>query len=169
MPDQIGIQILMRLRQIIRELSKHSKHIQENYKITVPQLLCLQEVYDHGPISIGALTKIVFLNNSTVTGIVDRLENRDLVKRIRISKDRRQVHVEITDAGHKFIQEAPEPLQIRFIEQLQSLDDEKVRLILWVLEILVDLLGPEKKMTDTPSPPTHVTQATPAILPEGEI
>ncbi|MBC8392655.1 MAG: MarR family transcriptional regulator [Deltaproteobacteria bacterium] len=169
MADEIGIQILMRLRQIIRELSKHSKHIQENFKITVPQLLCLQEVYDHGPISIGALTKIVFLNNSTVTGIVDRLEKRDLVKRARISKDRRQVHVEITDKGTHFIQNAPEPLQKRFIERLQKLDKEKVTLILWVLEILVDLLGPDKSMTEVPTPPAHVTQEAPAILTESEI
>jgi len=64
MPDQVGMQIMMRLRQIIQELSKHSKHIQENYKITVPQLLCLQEVYDHGPISIGALTKNRFFKTT---------------------------------------------------------------------------------------------------------
>jgi len=169
MPEQVGMQIMMRLRQIIQELSKHSKHIQENYKITVPQLLCLQEVYEHGPISIGALTKIVFLNNSTVTGIVDRLEKRDLVKRTRISQDRRQVHVEITDEGTRFIHKAPEPLQRRFIERLQELDEEKITLILWVLEMLVDLIGPEKPKAEIPTPPTHVVQPTGDIIPEGDI
>jgi DNA-binding MarR family transcriptional regulator len=123
MPEQFSMQIMMRLRQIFQEMSKHSKHIQENYKITVPQLICLQEVYEHGPISIGALTKIVFLNNSTVTGIVDRLEKRELVRRNRISKDRRQVHVEITDAGIKFIQEAPKPLHRRFYDRLKQKRD----------------------------------------------
>ena len=92
MTEQVSMQIIMRIRQIIQEMSKYSKYILENYKITVTQLICLQEVYKHGPISIGALTKIVFLNNSTVTGIVDRLEKREFVRRIRISKDRRQVH-----------------------------------------------------------------------------
>ena len=97
MTEQVSMQIIMRIRHIIQEMSKYSKYILENYKITVPQLICLQEVYQHGPISIGALTKIVFLNNSTVTGIVDRLEKREFVKRVRISKDRRQVHLEITE------------------------------------------------------------------------
>ncbi len=169
MPDQVGMQIMMRLRQIIQELSKHSKHIQENYKITVPQLLCLQEVYDHGPISIGALTKIVFLNNSTVTGIVDRLEKQDLVKRTRISQDRRQVHVEITHEGTRFIQKAPEPLQKRFLEQLQELDEEKITLILWVLEMLVDIVGPERPKAEILTPPTHVAQPTGDITAEDEI
>jgi len=163
------MQIMMRLRQIIQELSKHSKYIQENYKITVPQLLCLREVYEHGPISIGALTKIIFLNNSTVTGIVDRLEKQNLVKRTRISKDRRQIHVEITEKGSRSIREAPEPLQKRFIERLQKLDEEKVTLILWVLEMLVDLLGPEKPKAKIPVPPTHVAQPLADALPESEI
>jgi hypothetical protein len=44
MPEQYSTQIMMRLRQIFQEMSKHSKHIQENYNVTVPQLLCLREV-----------------------------------------------------------------------------------------------------------------------------
>ena len=107
MAEQISMQIIMRLRQILQEMSKHSKFILENHKITVPQLICLHEVYEHGPISFGALTKIVYLNNSTVTGIIDRLEKREFVRRTRISKDRRQVHVEITESGIKFIRQAP--------------------------------------------------------------
>ena len=81
--EQVSMQIIMRLRQIIQEMSKHSKLLLENYKISTPQLICLNEVFQHGPISIGALTKIVFLNNSTVTGIIDRLEQRELVRRVR--------------------------------------------------------------------------------------
>jgi len=79
--EQISMLIIMRLRQILQAMSKHSKLIFEKYKISTPQLICLNEVFQHGPISIGALTKIVFLNNSTVTGIVDHLEKRELVKR----------------------------------------------------------------------------------------
>jgi DNA-binding MarR family transcriptional regulator len=92
----------MRLRQILQELSKHSELILENFKISVPQLICLNEVFQNGPISIGALTKNVFLNNSTATGIIDRLEKRELVRRIRISKDRRQVHIEISEQGIEY-------------------------------------------------------------------
>ena len=166
MPEQISMQIIMRLRQINQELSKHSKHIQEGFDVTVPQLICLREVYEHGPISIGVLTKIVFLNNSTVTRIVDVLEKRELVRRNRISKDRRQVHVEITEEGIKFIQEAPQPLQKRFFDRLKELDEEKITMILWALEILVDLLEPKKTPMQIP---THLAkleqpEVDPAII-----
>ena len=156
--EQISLQIIMRLRQIMREMSKHSKLILEKYKISTPQLICLNEVFQHGPISIGALTKIVFLNNSTVTGIVDRLEKRELVKRIRVSKDRRQVHVEITDQGIAFINEAPKPIQDQFMDRLLILDEDKIGLILWSLEMLVDMLGNKDTTLQIPMPPSHITR-----------
>jgi DNA-binding MarR family transcriptional regulator len=156
--EQISLQIIMRLRQIMQEMSKHSKLILEKYKISTPQLICLNEVFQHGPISIGALTKIVFLNNSTVTGIVDRLEKRELVKRVRVSKDRRQVHVEITDQGIAFINEAPKPIQDQFMDRLLTLDEDKIGLVLWSLEMLVDMLGNKDTTLQIPMPPSHITQ-----------
>jgi len=169
MLEQIDLQIIMRLRQILQEMSRHSKNLLEKYEITIPQLICLQEIFKHGPISLGALTKIVFLNNSTVTGIVDRLENRGLVQRTRISKDRRQVHAEITKAGIEFIKKAPPPLRKTFFNRLAALEEEKITLILWSLEMLVDMLGPEKELMKVPGPPAHFDEPTDEINPSNGI
>ena len=98
-----------------------------------------------------------FLNNSTVTGIVDRLEKREFVRRIRISKDRRQVHLEITEQGIEFLKKAPKPLQDQFLDRLKSLDEEKITLILWSLEMLVDMLGNKESKMEMPTPPIHIT------------
>lgn len=168
MAEQISMQIIMRLRQILQEMSKHSKFILENHKVTVPQLICLHEVYEHGPISIGALTKIVYLNNSTVTGIIDRLEKRELVRRTRISKDRRQVHVEITEPGIKFIQQAPKPIKDQFVDRIVSMDAEKIALILWSLEMLVVMLENRDSTMKIPTPPLHVNQPDGNLSTENE-
>ena len=169
MLEQTDLQIIMRLRQIIQEMSRHSKHLLEKYKITIPQLICLREIFQHGPISLSALTKIVFLNNSTVTGIVDRLENRGFVQRTRISKDRRQVHAEITQTGIDFIENSPPPLRKTFFNRLAELEEEKITLILWSLEMLVDMLGPEKELMKVPVPPAHFDEPEDEITPSTEI
>ncbi len=158
MEENISMQIMMRLRQIIQEMSRHSKQLQEKYNITLPQLICLKEVADHGPIAIGALTQIVFINNSTVTGIIDRLEKRKLVQRVRISQDRRQVHVEITRAGLKFLEDAPTPIHHRFMEKLEQMESKDVSMLLWGLELLVDMLGQSVPGSSLPEPPKHVMQ-----------
>ncbi len=156
MEENISMQIMMRLRQIIQEMSRHSKQLQEKYNITLPQLICLKEVADHGPIAIGALTQIVFINNSTVTGIIDRLEKRKLVQRIRISKDRRQVHVEITRAGLTFLEDAPTPIHHRFMKKLEQMKAKDVSMLLWGLELLVDMLDQTAPAANAPNPPRHV-------------
>ncbi|MCA1795605.1 MAG: MarR family winged helix-turn-helix transcriptional regulator [Desulfotignum sp.] len=156
MEENISMQIMMRLRQIIQEMSRHSKQLQEKYNITLPQLICLKEVADHGPIAIGALTQIVFINNSTVTGIIDRLETRKLVQRVRISKDRRQVHVEITQAGIAFLEDAPTPIHHRFIKKLEQMESKDVSMLLWGLELLVDMLDQSIPGSGIPEPPKHV-------------
>ncbi len=158
MEENISMQIMMRLRQIVQEMSKHSKQLQEKYKITLPQLICLREVASHGPIAIGALTKIIFINNSTTTGIIDRLETRKLVQRVRISKDRRQVHVEITETGLEFIKDAPAPIHHQFSKKLENMNKKDISMIMWGLELLVDMLGQTTPSNSNISPPKHVMQ-----------
>ena len=146
--------IVSGLRHIARELSVHSRFIQDNYNITMPQLVCLREISDSEPIPLGELTRLLHLNNSTVTGIVDRLEKRNLVRRVRQSRDRRQIHVETTDEGKRFIEKAPKPLQDHFIEQIRLMDPLEVDKILWAIGKLADMLqiASAAEQEQTPSP-----------------
>lgn len=163
MPETVAMQITMRLRQIVQEISKHSKQIQDHYDITVPQLICLQAVSAQSPITIGALTRNVFVRNGTVTGIIDRLERRGLVRRTRISRDRRQVHIEITPAGAAFAQDGPQPLHTRFIDRLHHLNAEQVDSILWTLDLLVEMLDAK------PSAPGGLSQTEAAHGAEDDV
>lgn len=145
MIDPVVLQIARRLRQITHEVDRYSKYMQENYHITIPQLVCLREIYENGPIALGALSKIVYVNSSTVTGIVDRLEKRNLVRRTRVSKDRRQIHVEITEEGLEFIANAPGPLEEKFAQRISKLDKDEVKAILFAIEKLVSMLNPSEE------------------------
>ena len=60
--------------------------------ITLPQIFVLDEIKD-GPKTIGEISRAVELSNSTVSGIVDRLERDKLVRRQRDQTDRRVVWV----------------------------------------------------------------------------
>lgn len=134
------VEMTKRLRQISHALDKQSKFIQEKYHITIPQLICLWEIYNSGPITLGDLTERNFLNKSTVTGIVDRLEKRNFVKRNRISKDRRQIHVEATAEGIGFLKSAPEPLHKNFSEKFKALKQEERKELIDAINRIVELM-----------------------------
>ncbi len=143
--EPVFIHITKRLRQIAHAINKHSKYLQEKYHITVPQIICLREIYEHGPISFSALTKIVALNNSTVTGIVDRLERQGLVQRTRTSADRRQIHIVITEKGVEFLQNTPPPVSDRLIDGLKQYSDEEINRIIWAIDQVALLLDGEQQ------------------------
>lgn len=143
MVEPLFIHLTKRLREIARAFNKYSKYLQEHHHITIPQVICLREVHEHGPITLGALTKIVALNSSTVTGIVDRLEKQDLLQRTRTSSDRRQIHLQMTEKGIRFLTEIPAPVPQAFIEGVKRCSAEEVDHIVWAVDKLAGLLGGE--------------------------
>ncbi|SIQ28085.1 DNA-binding transcriptional regulator, MarR family [Alkalispirochaeta americana] len=137
------VHLTKRLRKIARGFDKHSRYLQEHHHITVPQVICLKEVAEQDTITLSKLTKIVALTNSTVTGIVDRLEKQDLLHRVRSSSDRRQIHLCLTEKGTAFLQEIPSAVPRRFIEGMQSYTPAEVEQILWAVDQIADLLDPD--------------------------
>ncbi len=89
------------------------------------------------------MTKIVALNNSTVTGIIDRLERQELVQRTRTSLDRRQIHIKITGKGVDFLQETPPPISNTLIDGLKQYSDEEINRIIWAIDQVALLLDTE--------------------------
>lgn len=146
--DPLFISVTKRLRQIAHELDKYSKYLQENFRVTVPQIVTLREIYEHGPISFSELTHIVSLNNSTITGIVDRLERHNLVRRTRTARDRRRIDVVITPEGIDFLKQIPPPIQENLIQGLQEMSKEEIERILWSIDTIVELLHSKR---DDPS------------------
>ena len=73
--------------------------------MTKPQIMVIHQLKEE-PQTIGDISKKLELSYSTVSGIIDRLEKADLVKRRRDLKDRRLVWVSLV---HTFSE-----LQARF-------------------------------------------------------
>ena len=66
-----------------------------------------------GKLSLSELSDRIRARNSTVTGIIDRMEREGLVERQRSEEDRRVVHIVLTRRGQKLASEIPvEPVQI---------------------------------------------------------
>jgi len=69
--------------------------------LTPPQFYVLATVGYAGRLPFGEIGAKMMVTVSNLTGIVDRLEEKKLVVRKRDEKDRRVVHVVLTDKGAK--------------------------------------------------------------------
>ncbi len=115
-------QIVASIRRIIQAVELNSRRLVEEIGLTGPQLAVLREAARSGPLPVGALARSVHLSQPTVTGVLNRLEKRGLIQRIRRSDDRRAVNVSITDAGREISESAPSLLQDNFLRKLGRLE-----------------------------------------------
>jgi DNA-binding MarR family transcriptional regulator len=135
--------VLITLRRIIRAADLHSKHLVKTAGLTAPQLLLLQAIRECGDVTIGELAKEINLSQATVTTILDRLEKRELVYRVRSQQDKRKVNAYLTDTGRDMLDNAPTPLQAHFISRFRNLPDWEQNMILSALQRVAQMMDAE--------------------------
>jgi DNA-binding MarR family transcriptional regulator len=138
--ESCGFRILSAIRRIIRAVDIHSRKLHCEFNITTPQMICIYELKRSDGITLSELSKAVNLGASTVNGIVDRLESKNLLKRHRSTKDRRKVLLHLTDKGRQITQKAPSLLQDRLADALQKLPKLEQVTIAMSLERVVALM-----------------------------
>jgi DNA-binding MarR family transcriptional regulator len=67
--------------------------------ITEPQLQALELLSEKGPLLMREISEAMFVTPANITGIIDRLEEKKLVKRTSRKEDRRASVIEITPEG----------------------------------------------------------------------
>jgi DNA-binding MarR family transcriptional regulator len=119
--------------------------------------LCLDALNKNDHIMTKELAKNVNLSESTVNGIVDRLEAKQYLSRNRSKEDRRKVFLLLTDEGRAVLDKTPSLLQDRFSSALAGLDKNELETITQSLERIVELMEAEK------------LDASPNLLPYADI
>lgn len=149
--------ILYALRRIIRAVDIYSRKINKSTGLTTPQLICLDAIANSKAMTLSQLAKQVDLGTSTVNGIIDRLEIKDLVTRERSKQDRRKVFLLITAKGKEIFKEAPSLLQDKLSLSLKKLSELEQIAITQSLEKVVELMNAEE------------VDASPNLIATGEI
>ena len=91
--------ILMSYLRVTQHMSQHFRSHFGRLNLTFPQALVLTVLGEDGPMPISALAERTGSANSTVSGIVDRLEKLELARRERSETDRRVSYVTATAEG----------------------------------------------------------------------
>lgn len=133
-------EIMQSLRRIFKAIQDYSHEVSNKFGITGPQLWALKTISQNGKLSLGELTKKMYLHPSTITGVVDRLEKKGYVSRDRGQGDRRVINVQLTPQGKKLVKRAPNPVQGKMIYGLRRLKKEKLNSIYDSVNKLVEIM-----------------------------
>lgn len=153
---EVEDRMLRAMRRLIHATDSHSKRMERSAGITIPQLLALRALQEGGTLSVNQLAAAVSLSPPTLVPILDKLEQRALIQRRRGTVDRRNVFVELTEAGKAAVRAAPAPLDRSFVERFATLPAERQETLVKALEEIVALMAPlvavERSTLSTPAP-----------------
>ncbi|MGJ7912336.1 MarR family winged helix-turn-helix transcriptional regulator [Neobacillus sp. LXY-1] len=129
------------LRYISGIIKQKGRELLTNYKITPPQFVALQWLFEDGDMTIGELSNKMYLACSTTTDLVDRMEKNLLVERVKDQNDRRVVRIHLLEEGKRIIDEVIKKRQVYLAEVLKDFTSEEIRL----LQINLDKLHQEMR------------------------
>jgi len=130
-------QIVQSLRRIVKALQTYSQDVRSAYGLTGPQLWALKTLEQRGPLPVGTLAASLVVHQSSISILIDRLEQRGLVRRVRARSDRRFVEVALTRRGAAMAAGAPEPAQGRLLHALEAMPPRDVRAMRRALDRLL--------------------------------
>lgn len=136
--------IVNNIRRVFQAFNDYSKRANMATGLTGPQLWAIKMISEHGPLRVSDLAGRMFVRPGTVVGIIDRLEKKGLVTRVRSQLDRREVMIELAVKGMELVADAPGVIQGDLVRGLETLPEEELRAIDASMDRLVGILGAQQ-------------------------
>ncbi|HYE12490.1 MAG TPA: MarR family transcriptional regulator [Patescibacteria group bacterium] len=131
-----GIRAIRILKNVMEAVKQNVHQHFKEMNVTGPQGMLMGTLAHYGEMKVSDLSEKLGLSNSTVSGIIDRLENQGLVERTRSTEDRRVVYVKVTAAFMKTSKKRFQEIENVFKAMMSKATPEELDEILQGLDTL---------------------------------
>jgi DNA-binding MarR family transcriptional regulator len=139
LPDVL--QFMQLLWAVVHGLETTSKRMASEIGVTGPQRLVLRVVGLFPGLSAGELATVLHLHPSTLTGVLQRLVQQQMVRRVDHPRDRRRAVLRLTVRGTRANQEQAGTVESAIAEALDGVSDRDRMAAIRVLTRLAGHLG----------------------------
>lgn len=122
------------LTQAQQKVFKYLKSELEPINVTPVQYGVLQCLWNEGSQTPKQIATVLGLDSSTITGILDRLENKELITRNTYIGDRRTINVELTEKGSELREPISKIVEDVNVEVLKPFSSEEINQLKSVLK-----------------------------------
>ena len=154
--ERIVKEIVTAIRKISRSIYLDSRKMIKQFGLTGPQSHVMRVLASNEPLSSAALSRLLFVTPANMTGIIDRLENKELITRNKKIGDRRISLIGLTEKGKELGQSLPDPTEEKLILGLADLEPTEIYGIYSAVEKILDLVD-AKDLSDVPLDPSIIT------------
>lgn len=119
-------------------MGEASKGVYQELGITRGNYVIMHYVYENPGISQAALAEKTHKDRNVITKMIDKLEKKEYVQRVRSEKDRRSFSLYLTPEGERIIHDYWPTFVKDEQECLNKLSKEEQKLFLDMLERLIE-------------------------------
>lgn len=136
-----ALSFLQVLWAVTHGMESQSKRMLATLGITGPQRLVLRIVGQHERISAGQLAEVLHIHPSSLTGVLQRLEHAELIRRDSDPLDRRRALFELTRRGQRLNGQRRGTIEEAVAATLSRQPKERVAATKALLGALAEALG----------------------------
>lgn len=136
---------------VAHALESASKRMHADLGITGPQRLVLRIIGHHARISAGELAEVLHIHPSSLTGMLRRLEEAEMIRRESDPFDRRRALLELTRRGMRLNDQREGTIESMVEAALSRLPEERIATTKGVLSAIAAALGSEGGLADAAS------------------
>ena len=136
-------------------LATTSRYMKSRFGVTGRQRLIIQVVNEFPGISAGELAKVLHLDPSTLTGVLQQMSQRALLQLQADARDRRRLRIQLTPKGRRMSHMAVGAIEAAVSKTLSHVSPAKLKATREVLTLLADNLDrreTESNLTDRATP-----------------
>lgn len=125
-----GVHLWLVLWKAFKSMEGYDKKSIDALDLCLSDFAVLEVLLHKGPLPVNIIGKKILLTSGSISTAVDRLEKRSLVSRRICPEDARVTLVNLTDKGHRLIDQAFHAHEDRMEKAVSSLSiDEKSTLV----------------------------------------
>ncbi|WHY89683.1 MarR family transcriptional regulator [Neobacillus cucumis] len=122
------------LMQTSKAIHERIKEEMTKNKLSITEFSVLEVLYQKGKQTIQQIGHCILISSGSMTYVIDKLEQKGLLKRNDCPNDRRVIHVTLTDKGNQFMEEIM-PKHHELIEDMfHSLNYDEAETLVRLLE-----------------------------------
>lgn len=119
MPSNLSLKLLVVFSRLSHYMTEKIREDIASYGLNITEFGVLELLYHKGEQPIQQIGKKILLSSGSITYVVDKLENKQLLIRKACPKDRRVTYTVLTEKG-KHLMEEIFPKHERFVDDLFS-------------------------------------------------
>ena len=116
-------QLCFPLYSLSKEITNQYRPFLEAIDLTYPQYLVMMVLWEKDSLSVNEIGQRLHLDSGTLTPLLKRLEQKQLLKRERASDDERRVTITLTDTGNALQQQAKD-IPAKMTERMVMSEEE---------------------------------------------